>query len=63
MKRSRTTMHPNDQSSQQVPSLQVPSAAAGTAVNITRALFEDGKHLKGINVIAPNLQVHVHVGQ
>lgn len=57
MKRSRTTMHPNDQSSQQVPS------SAGTAVNITRALFEDGKHLKGINVIAPNLQVHVHVGQ
>lgn len=56
-------MHPNDQSSQQVPSSQVPSAAAGTAVNITRALFEDGKHLKGINVIAPNLQVHVHVGQ
>lgn len=50
-------MHPNDQSSQQVPS------SAGTAVNITRALFEDGKHLKGINVIAPNLQVHVHVGQ
>ena len=57
MKRSKTAYSPGDASAHQV------STATGTAINLTRALFDEGKHLKGINVIAPNLQVHVHVGQ
>ena len=57
MKRSKTMGSPREPSAQQIQS------ASGTAINLARALFDDGKHLKGINVIAPNLQVHVHVGQ
>ena len=57
MKRSKTMGSPREPGAQQIQS------ASGTALNLARALFDDGKHLKGINVIAPNLQVHVHVGQ
>ena len=57
MKRSKTTQSPGNADALQA------STAAGSAINLTKALFDEGKHLKGINVIAPNLQVHVHVGQ
>ena len=36
--------------------------AAMAAVGLAKALCESGKNLGGVNVLAPNLQVHVHVG-
>ena len=36
--------------------------AAMVAVGLARALCESGKNLGGVNVLAPDLQVHVHIG-
>ena len=36
--------------------------AAMAAVGLAQALFESGKNLGGVNVLAPDLQVHVHIG-